>query len=111
MIEGVPRLLTVAETADFLRVSPKTVRRLIDAGLLQAVRLVSAASGRITPQSRLRVSGDSLSAYLGISPSRSKRTSTAYRRRVSVAMARLGFSPPDEHAGPEPGRTAAPCSD
>ena len=35
-------LMTVKETADVLRVSTRTVRRLIGAGLLRGVRLVSA---------------------------------------------------------------------
>lgn len=94
--EELPKLLTVAETADTLRVSTRTVRRLIDAGLLRATKLVSADSGRTMPQSRLRVFGDSLSSYLGISPSRPKRTSIAYRREVAAAMAILGQTPLSE---------------
>ena len=34
-----PTLLTVPEVADVLRISPASVRRLIDAGKLPAVRL------------------------------------------------------------------------
>ena len=92
--------LTVRETADVLRVSQRTVRRLIDAGLLRAVRLVSAESRRTTPQSRLRVFSDSLSAYLGLSPSRPKEASSAYQRRVAAAMATLGRPQPDGRVDP-----------
>ena len=43
MLEGTSpsqlRLLTLAEVAGFLRVSPKTVRRLVASGRLRCVRL------------------------------------------------------------------------
>jgi excisionase family DNA binding protein len=42
-------LLTVAETAERLRVSERTVRRLIDAGLLPAIQLRSRGAVRVNP--------------------------------------------------------------
>jgi excisionase family DNA binding protein len=43
------RLLTIREAAEWLNVSPITVRRLIAAGELEAVRIGTAAVVRIEP--------------------------------------------------------------
>jgi excisionase family DNA binding protein len=42
-------LLTVAETAERLSVSERTVRRLIEAGLLPAIQLRSRGAVRVSP--------------------------------------------------------------
>ena len=52
-----PALPTVAEVAERLRVSEKTVRRLIAAGLLPAVRLGG-------PRTAIRVAADELERWL-----------------------------------------------
>jgi excisionase family DNA binding protein len=60
-------LLTVSETAERLRVSPKTVYRQIYAGQIPAVRIGTE------PRSPLRVSEAELEAWLYARPDRQPR--------------------------------------
>ncbi len=52
-------LLTVAEAAEFLRVSPITVYRRVEAGELPAVRVGSG------PRAPVRIASDELMRYVG----------------------------------------------
>lgn len=57
-VEGLPPLLSLSETAEYLQVSERTVRRYITTGRLLAHKLSAA------PQGRVRIHRDDLAAFL-----------------------------------------------
>lgn len=92
-MSDLPRMLTVAEVAEALRCTPRTVYARLAAGRLRGVRL-----------GRWLVYRDAVAELLGEPPAVRRRDAW----RAEAAMARLGLTPPGggDHRGSE--RRSAP---
>ena len=90
-----PHMLTVRQVAELLSCTPAHVRRLIERGLLRAVKLTSPESCRITQQSRYRIFADSVAELLGIRHYKTKpRLTKAVKAQIVAELAMLGIEPP-----------------
>ena len=108
-LQSCSSLLTVSRTCEILACSSKHVHRLLKAGLLRGVKVMSPESRRITKQSRWRVYAASVDAYLGFGKktSKTRRDRPRLAAKAAAARAMLGISLPDVTVHREPERTPA----
>ena len=95
-------LLTIKQAANIAVVHPDTIRRWVRTG-----RLLSFKWGN-KPQSRVRISSESLAEACGVSSSSPRRVSQEARdRERDAVLERLGMRPLNEHERLESSSRAA----